>query len=68
MNGHSVDLLNGSVFDAPPGTRLFVCGDCGFAFDAAHTDDGTDGEYTCPVCEVEKLKKELSAREGVTDG
>ena len=34
---------------------LFVCGTCGFAFDAHHTDDppnshGSDIEYTCPCC------------------
>ena len=46
-----IEVWNGEVFDAPPGTRLFVCDLCGFTFDAVHVTQGTDS-YSCPLCEV----------------
>src|SRR5690606_20150025 len=30
--------------------NMWTCGDCGFAFDASHTDEGTKGQYSCPAC------------------
>ena len=39
--------------------KLWDCPDCGFAFDAVHTDVGTD-EHTCPVCEEARLERDLT--------
>lgn len=35
--------------------KVWSCPDCGFSFDAFHTDD-PDGGYSCPVCEVGRLR------------
>jgi hypothetical protein len=43
------------------GVRCWVCPDCGFAFDATHTNtDGTG--YSCPVCEITALQEDLAQR------
>jgi uncharacterized Zn finger protein (UPF0148 family) len=39
--------------------KLWKCPDCGFGFDAFHTDE--DGGYSCPVCEIETLQQQLDA-------
>src|SRR5690606_21121276 len=38
---------------------MWTCGDCGFAFDASHTDEGTEGQYSCPACAEIELEKQL---------
>jgi rubrerythrin len=37
--------------------ELWNCSDCGFGFDAGHTDVG--GGYSCPLCELEAKDKVL---------
>jgi rubredoxin len=44
--------------------RLWSCPICGFAFDAVHLDltaEGftSDGQYSCPVCMLEAVRKKL---------
>src|SRR5690606_21494010 len=39
--------------------NMWTCGDCGFSFDASHTDEGTDGQYSCPACAEIELEKQL---------
>lgn len=34
---------------------LWTCPDCGFGFDAAHTNE-PNGGYSCPVCELAALR------------
>lgn len=34
--------------------ELWHCDNCGFGFDACHTNE--DGGYTCPVCELAEMK------------
>ncbi|MFP4976362.1 hypothetical protein ACE6ED_13245 [Paenibacillus sp. CN-4] len=44
-------------------TELWECEDCGFSFNAIHTDmiDGKDtGEHSCPLCAEERLEKALT--------
>ena len=40
-NGEIVEVHN---------VQLWICGGCGFAFDAVHTDDTPEGGYSCPAC------------------
>lgn len=43
--------------------KLWECEDCGFSFNAIHTDlvDGKDtGEHSCPLCAETRLEKELA--------
>ena len=52
------------VHEAADGTRLVVCDDCGFEWDAehrVHDDEGNIG-YECPRCVIDKL---VAAREQV---
>lgn len=50
-----------SVFE--DGVRCYVCPDCAFTFDAAHTDADAEGaEYTCPLCEVNDLRERITER------
>ena len=50
--------VTGDVFE--DNVRCYVCPGCGFVFSAEHTDP--DGGYTCPVCENERLVRELADR------
>lgn len=38
--------------------ELWICPDCGFGFDAGHTDVST-GEHSCPCCSELELEKQL---------
>ncbi|WP_214630016.1 hypothetical protein [Paenibacillus agaridevorans] len=39
--------------------NLRICQDCGFGFDACHTDDTPAGGYSCQLCEATKLSNEI---------
>jgi rubrerythrin len=41
-------------------TQLWECPDCGFAFDASHTNDNGEGEYSCPVCNESRLETQVA--------
>jgi len=43
--------------------KLWSCPDCAFSFDKIHEDEG--GGYTCPLCEVGRLRKTLDAAQTV---
>jgi hypothetical protein len=45
--------------------KLWECERCGFRYDAAHSLDGTDAEYSCPVCNEGKLQSRADAAEGL---
>jgi predicted RNA-binding Zn-ribbon protein involved in translation (DUF1610 family) len=36
--------------------ELFSCPDCGFSFDACHSQDDREGGWICPVCEAAELE------------
>ena len=38
--------------------ELWSCPDCAFTMDACHTDV-SDGGYTCPLCENERLRSQM---------
>lgn len=50
-----------SVFE--DGVRCYVCPDCAFTFDAAHTDTAAEGAgYSCPLCESLDLRDHLAEK------
>ncbi|OKP91301.1 hypothetical protein [Paenibacillus sp. P32E] len=50
--------------------ELWECEDCGFSFNAIHTDfvDGKDsGDHSCPLCAETRLEKELAEAQRIID-
>jgi hypothetical protein len=59
---HSLDALEAELAASKAQVvKLWECPNCCFRFDAAHSLAGTDGEYSCPVCDEEKTNKQLAA-------
>jgi predicted RNA-binding Zn-ribbon protein involved in translation (DUF1610 family) len=51
---------HGDQFIVKETVELFECPDCGFRFDAIHTQDDEHGGYVCPNCHNEEVSKFLS--------
>jgi Zn finger protein HypA/HybF involved in hydrogenase expression len=49
--------------DVKHNLEVWECPTCAFTFDARHTNDGTDGEYSCPVCAESQLRARVARLE-----
>jgi hypothetical protein len=47
-------VSDSAAWEREEGVTCVVCPACAFTFDAFHTD--ADGGYSCPVCEIERLR------------
>jgi rubrerythrin len=43
--------------------NMYHCPDCGFEYNAQHTQDDKEGGYVCPLCETIELEEKVKKYE-----